>query len=67
MYHLILGLGIGKIIAKELAQRGGTVHLVCRNADRGKTAADEIKEETKNDVTIIIIAVFINNNNYCYY
>jgi len=30
--------------------KGGTVHLVCRNAERGKEAQEAIIKETKNDV-----------------
>ena len=29
--------GIGKETALELAKLGGTVHIVCRNLERGKT------------------------------
>lgn len=40
--------GIGKATAHELAKRGGTVHLVCRNKGRAEAAKDEIVEQSKN-------------------
>ncbi|XP_039601165.1 dehydrogenase/reductase SDR family member 12 [Polypterus senegalus] len=41
--------GIGKATATELAKRGGTVHLVCRNKDRGEEAKKEIIKSTNNE------------------
>lgn len=35
--------GIGKIAARELAQMGASVVMVCRSEQRGKAALDEIK------------------------
>ena len=32
---------IGKETAQELAKRGGTVHIVCRNVERGKFTLSE--------------------------
>nr|XP_046259761.1 dehydrogenase/reductase SDR family member 12 [Scatophagus argus] len=40
--------GIGKATALEIANRGGTVHMVCRNKVRGDAAKDEIVERSKN-------------------
>ncbi|XP_032941548.1 dehydrogenase/reductase SDR family member 12 isoform X3 [Catharus ustulatus] len=40
--------GIGKATATEIARRGGTVHLVCRNKERAEVAKEEIVTETGN-------------------
>ncbi|NWQ79241.1 DHR12 reductase, partial [Columbina picui] len=40
--------GIGKAAATEIARRGGTVHLVCRNKERAEAAKGEIVTETGN-------------------
>ncbi|XP_022066587.2 dehydrogenase/reductase SDR family member 12 [Acanthochromis polyacanthus] len=40
--------GIGKTTAQEIANRGGTVHMVCRNKDRAEAARNEIVELSKN-------------------
>ncbi|KAM9347873.1 dehydrogenase/reductase SDR family member 12 [Symphorus nematophorus] len=40
--------GIGKATAQEIANRGGTVHMVCRNQERAEKAKDEIVEKSKN-------------------
>jgi dehydrogenase/reductase SDR family protein 12 len=40
--------GIGFSAALALATRGATVHIVCRNPERGQKAVDVIKKETKN-------------------
>lgn len=48
--------GIGKATAQEIANRGGTVHMVCRNKGRADTAKDEIVEKSKNqDVHVHIV------------
>lgn len=41
--------GIGKAAANEIAKRGGTVHLVCRNKSRAEEAKKEIVEQSKNE------------------
>ncbi|KAK3543618.1 hypothetical protein QTP70_025013 [Hemibagrus guttatus] len=41
--------GIGKATALEIAKRGGTVHLVCRNKDRADEARTHIVEQSKNE------------------
>uniref|UniRef100_A0A8C5EBE6 Dehydrogenase/reductase (SDR family) member 12 n=1 Tax=Gouania willdenowi TaxID=441366 RepID=A0A8C5EBE6_GOUWI len=40
--------GIGKAVAQEIANRGGTVHLVCRNEGRAHAAKEEIVDRSKN-------------------
>ncbi|XP_061089848.1 dehydrogenase/reductase SDR family member 12-like isoform X2 [Conger conger] len=40
--------GIGKATAFEIAKKGGTVHLVCRNKDRAEEARREIVEQSDN-------------------
>ncbi|KAJ0070431.1 hypothetical protein NL108_010517 [Boleophthalmus pectinirostris] len=48
--------GIGKATALEIANRGGTVHMVCRNKGRADAAKDEIVESSKNqDVYVHIV------------
>ncbi|XP_016109005.1 dehydrogenase/reductase SDR family member 12-like [Sinocyclocheilus grahami] len=42
--------GIGKAAACEIAKRGGTVHLVCRNEDRANEARKDIVERCKNEI-----------------
>ncbi|XP_066032212.1 dehydrogenase/reductase SDR family member 12 isoform X5 [Chamaea fasciata] len=52
--------GIGKATAKEIARRGGTVHLVCRNKERAEVAKEEIVSETGNQ-NIFLHIVDISN------
>ncbi|KAI9334508.1 hypothetical protein DFJ73DRAFT_852950 [Zopfochytrium polystomum] len=40
--------GLGKVVALELAKKGATVHMVCRDPTRGKAARDEIAEASNN-------------------
>ncbi|XP_067419171.1 dehydrogenase/reductase SDR family member 12 isoform X2 [Emydura macquarii macquarii] len=42
--------GIGKATATEVAKRGGTLHLVCRNKERAEEAKREIVTETGNQI-----------------
>ncbi|KAM4731084.1 dehydrogenase/reductase SDR family member 12 isoform 2-T2 [Anableps anableps] len=42
--------GIGKAAAQEIAKRGGTVHMVCRNKERAETAKGEIVAQSKNEI-----------------
>ena len=41
--------GIGKYCALEIAKRGGKVHMLCRNPERGEIARVEIAEESGSD------------------
>ncbi|NXX74109.1 DHR12 reductase, partial [Urocolius indicus] len=52
--------GIGKATATEIARRGGTVHLVCRNKERAEVAKTEIVAETGNQ-NIFLHIVDISN------
>ncbi|XP_032998632.1 dehydrogenase/reductase SDR family member 12 isoform X1 [Lacerta agilis] len=56
-YFMVTGAnsGIGKAAAKEIARRGGLVHLVCRNKDRAEEAKKEITTETGNQNVFIHI------------
>jgi len=49
--YLITGSnsGIGYSAALEISKRGGRVHLICRNRERGEKALNEIKQESKNE------------------
>ncbi|ESO86444.1 hypothetical protein LOTGIDRAFT_195174 [Lottia gigantea] len=40
--------GIGKCAAIEIAKRGGTIHMVCRDQKRGEEALNEIKSTSGN-------------------
>lgn len=55
--------GIGKCIALDIAKRGGTVHLVCRNAKSAEEAKNEIIKDSGNQVCYIIcfLLQFLNN------
>lgn len=41
--------GIGKQAALEIAKRGGTIHMVCRNPKAAEEAKTELMTESKND------------------
>ena len=44
--------GIGYSTALDLARKGASVHLVCRNKERGEAARDAIVAETSGDVQL---------------
>lgn len=48
--------GIGKETAQGLANRGATVIMVCRSAERGKAAQDEIKRTSGNEDVHLFLA-----------
>src|SRR5690349_6850832 len=48
--------GIGKVTARELAQMGATVVIVCRNRAKGEAAQAEIKAASGNDQVDLIVA-----------
>ncbi len=48
--------GIGKATAEGLASFGATVVMVCRNAERGQKARQEIMKKSKNDNIFLFLA-----------
>jgi retinol dehydrogenase 14 len=48
--------GIGKEIALGLAQRGASVIMVCRDADRGREALEEIRQKSGNGSLELFLA-----------
>lgn len=55
--YLVTGAnaGIGYGVTEYLAQKGGTVYMFCRNAERGKQKQREIVEKTKNQNVYLIV------------
>ncbi|KAJ3355621.1 Dehydrogenase/reductase SDR member 12 [Entophlyctis luteolus] len=50
--------GLGRAAAEELAVRGASVHLLCRDPVRGRTARDEIAKAANNSkVTLHVVDV----------
>ncbi|KAK8740877.1 hypothetical protein OTU49_002743, partial [Cherax quadricarinatus] len=51
-HYMITGAnsGIGKCIATEIAKRGGTVHMVCRNPSSAEEAKQDIIDASNNSV-----------------
>ncbi|KAI1885440.1 hypothetical protein AGOR_G00220210 [Albula goreensis] len=47
--------GIGKATAFEIAKRGGTVHLVCRNKDRAEAAKGKSWSRAKMRLCLLLI------------
>ncbi|PXF50114.1 Dehydrogenase/reductase SDR family member 12 [Gracilariopsis chorda] len=41
--------GLGFVTAQQIAERGGTVHIVCRNGAKGETARSQIVAQSGND------------------
>ncbi|KAI8770526.1 dehydrogenase/reductase SDR family member 12 [Biomphalaria glabrata] len=41
--------GIGRATALAIAKKGGIVHIVCRNQERGEAALKSLKEESGNE------------------
>lgn len=55
--------GIGKCVALEVAKRGGTVHMICRNPQYAETAKNEIVESSGNqDVHVHILDMSLPRN-----
>ena len=47
--------GIGKYSAWDLSRRGAKVLLLCRSKEKGEQAAQEIRTDTKGDVSVKIL------------
>lgn len=46
--------GIGKSVSRQLAEQDHHVVMVCRNADKGQAAADEIRRATPNGTLAVV-------------
>merc|ERR1712002_525683 len=44
--------GIGKVTAMDLSKRGAKVVILCRDTEKGETAAAEIRDATKGEVIV---------------
>ncbi|XP_035829000.1 dehydrogenase/reductase SDR family member 12 isoform X2 [Aplysia californica] len=42
--------GLGRSAALTIAKKGATVHMVCRNKERGEAAQEELKQESGNQI-----------------
>ena len=54
-HYIVTGAtsGLGRVAAEELAKKGGSVHILCRDKSKGCLVQEEIIEETGNqDVTL---------------
>ena len=56
-HYIVTGAtsGLGKVTAQALAARGGTVHLLVRNAERGEKVRREIVDATGNENVLVDI------------
>jgi NAD(P)-dependent dehydrogenase (short-subunit alcohol dehydrogenase family) len=50
--------GIGEVTAQELAARGATVVLFCRDRRKGETLRDRLRRETSNDAIDVVVGDF---------
>ena len=55
--------GLGFELASELCRRDATVHLLCRNKERGEKAIKAIKETTKGHGNAILHIVDVSDEN----
>ena len=55
VYFAILGCssGIGKVTAHELSKRGAKVVMLCRDLEKADEAADDIRKDTGNVVSVV--------------
>lgn len=47
-------IGIGKETAIDLARRGGTIYLACRDTIKGEAALQEVKEKSQNEQAFLM-------------
>lgn len=52
---------LGKEAALAVAKKGGTVHMVCRNKERGEAAQEEIQKES-GIIKKLYFCAFHNHN-----
>jgi retinol dehydrogenase 12 len=45
--------GIGKVVARKLAERGASVTIACRSREKGRAAVDEITAATNGNVDLV--------------
>ena len=48
LYRISKNFNLGKETALAVAKKGGTVHMVCRNKERGEAAQKEIQKASGN-------------------
>eukprot|EP00794_Sanderia_malayensis_P012781 gene12781-14092_t len=53
--------GIGKETAIEVAKRGGVVHMICRNQERGLAAQEEIKSKAPDSSKVYLHILDMSN------
>jgi dehydrogenase/reductase SDR family member 12 len=54
--------GVGKAACIDIAMRGGTIHMVCRNKERGEEAKSEIIAKAKNENVFLHILDMADRN-----
>lgn len=47
--------GLGFQISLELAKRGGSLYMVCRNEERGRASVNKVKELTQNEDVHLVL------------
>ncbi|KAK8775116.1 hypothetical protein V5799_031542 [Amblyomma americanum] len=52
---------LGKVVAIELAQKGGTVHLVCRDEEKAEALKKSIVDITENESAVVVHILDMSN------